>query len=165
MNMKMIRSSVLYLLPALLLPITGSVLPSGIESDSASSMSRKIDDSYSKIWSEKGITPAPLSTDEEFVRRAYLDITGRIPTAAQAEAFLKSHDQQKREKLLARLVESDEFAEYFASLFTALFLGYRNDPYVDRIEFQKWMQTRLRASTGWDKIENEMIVASGNLVD
>lgn len=143
----------------------GTSFPAAGDGMTSTSISLRIDRSYAKIWSEKGITPSPLSTDEEFVRRAYLDITGRIPTAQQAESFLNSTAPDKRERLLATLVDSPEFAEYFASLWTALFLGYKNDPLVNRIQFQEWMQEQLYADRGWNEIASEMIMASGNLAD
>ena len=126
-------------------------------------ISAQIDASYQKLWKEKQIVPSQLSSDEEFLRRVYLDITGRIPTAAQAESFLKSEIPLKREKLILRLVNSPEFAEYYASLWTALFLGYKNDQYVNRAEFQKWLENKLRKDAGWDEISTELIRASGSL--
>jgi len=125
----------------------------------------RIDSSYQQIWKEKGIQPAYLSTDEEFLRRATLDITGRIPTAVQASAFLSSSEPQKRQVLIGQLLESPEFADYFASTWTALFLGYRNDRFVDRMAFQEWLQNEIRKNTGWDRIAQAIITAEGSLGD
>ncbi len=112
-----------------------------------------IDLSYRKLWAEKKLEPAPISTDEEFLRRAYLDITGRIPTAEQTRAFLASRDPQKRQNLLATLVNSPQFDEYFASIWTALFLGYKNDQYVNRLQFQKWLQSKLRTTRDGTRLQ------------
>lgn len=127
--------------------------------------SNRIDSSYKQLWSEKQIQPAPLSSDEEFLRRAYLDITGRVPTGEQTLSFLNSRDPDRRQKLLGQLVNSPEFAEYFAALWTELFLGYKNDPYVQRSMFRRWLQSKIQSNAGWDKIATEMIVASGSLTE
>jgi hypothetical protein len=114
--------------------------------------SRQIDSSYERIWSNKGIHPTSLSSDPEFVRRVYLDITGRIPTAEQALDFINSNDPEKRQKLIAKLVESPEFAEYFSSIWTALFLGYKNSLVLNRRGFQNWLNSEIQQDHGWDQI-------------
>src|SRR5688572_21843175 len=144
MSMTAVRS---YLVYALLLLLGGGI--SGSAPIPSPSASQRIDFSYKKVWSEKGLQPAPITSDEEFLRRAYLDITGCIPTFEQTLAFLNSSDPQKRALLLRQLVNSPKFAEYFASVWTALFLGYKNDQFVNRVQFQKWLQEKLHKNTGW----------------
>jgi len=56
------------------------------------------------------IAPAHLCSDAVFVRRAYLDITGTLPTAAQAEAFIRDRTGLKRRALIDDLLDRDEFA-------------------------------------------------------
>jgi hypothetical protein len=85
----------------------------------------KIDASYQKLWAELKIEPGQPAKDEEFLRRAYLDITGRIPTGEQALGFLNSRDPQKRTKLLRKLIDSPEFAEYLHPLSRHCFWGIR----------------------------------------
>src|SRR5215510_7364384 len=119
----------------------------------------QIDTSYEKIWSDKGIQPASLSSDPEFVRRVYLDITGRVPTAQQALNFINSNDPDKRPKLITHLIETPEFAEYFSSLWTAQFLGYKNSLLLNRSGFQNWMKSEIQQDHGWDQITNELITA------
>src|SRR6185503_11904137 len=104
----------------------------GLLTSTENNTSGKIDSSYEKIWLDQKIRPAPLSSDPEFVRRVYLDITGRIPTADQALNFIDSTDANKRQKLIAQLLETPEYAEYFSSLWTALFLGYKNSLLLNR---------------------------------
>ena len=63
---------------------------------------------FSKL-KEKGITPAAPCSDGAFVRRVYLDVIGRIPTAREAKAFLKDTGLNKRAILIDRLLEREEF--------------------------------------------------------
>ncbi len=54
---------------------------------------------------------APLASDEEFLRRAYLDATGLLPTPAKVREFVENKDANKRDKLIDSLIGSDDFAD------------------------------------------------------
>lgn len=73
-----------------------------------------IDQLIDKKMAADGVAHAPRTTDAEFLRRIYLDLTGRIPTPDQAEAFLASADSAKREKLIEDLLASSAYADQFA---------------------------------------------------
>ena len=60
------------------------------------------------------INPSPPADDPVFVRRAYLDAIGRLPDPAETRAFLRDKDSQKRSKLVDRLVDRPEFADFWA---------------------------------------------------
>ncbi|MEC9122716.1 MAG: DUF1549 domain-containing protein, partial [Verrucomicrobiota bacterium] len=61
-----------------------------------------------------GMPPSENSTDSTFIRRVSLDITGRMPTVEATKAFLADEDPAKRDKLIDRLLDSPEYAEFFA---------------------------------------------------
>jgi hypothetical protein len=63
---------------------------------------------------ELQLLPAPVATDEVFLRRVYLDTIGQIPTPEEARSFLDSKDPDKRAKLIDRLLERDEYAYFWA---------------------------------------------------
>jgi hypothetical protein len=63
---------------------------------------------------ELQLLPAPVASDEVFLRRVYLDVIGGLPTPDEARAFLDSKDPDKRAKLIDRLLERDEFASFWA---------------------------------------------------
>src|SRR5690349_19650395 len=63
--------------------------------------------------SEDGVAPAPLTTDAEFIRRAYLDLTGRIPQPEKVIAFLNDTSTTKRAKLIEDLLASDAYVSQF----------------------------------------------------
>src|SRR5262245_9505222 len=69
---------------------------------------------------EEKITPSPQAEDAEFLRRVYLDITGKIPTANKAREFLDSKDASKRSKLIDELLASKEYGRHFAVLWRDL---------------------------------------------
>src|SRR6516162_592137 len=72
---------------------------------------------------ETKITPAPQADDYTLARRLYLDLAGRIPTAAEARAYAASTDPRKREKLIESLVVSVEFVRHNATEFDELLRG------------------------------------------
>ena len=59
------------------------------------------------------ILPSDLCTDEEFVRRAYLDTTGRLPTVEETLAFLNDPSSDKRSRLIDQLVDTTDFADFW----------------------------------------------------
>jgi hypothetical protein len=67
------------------------------------------------------IPHSPLSTDEEFLRRAYIDATGLLPTPDKVREFLADQDPQKRDKLIDSLIGTDEFASQWAWFWGDLF--------------------------------------------
>src|SRR6185369_2204733 len=61
-----------------------------------------------------GTQPAKLCSDAVFVRRAYLDVIGTLPSGLEARAFLQNPNWDKRKSLIDRLLEREEFADYWA---------------------------------------------------
>jgi hypothetical protein len=62
----------------------------------------------------KQVAPAPPTTDEQFLRRVRLDLTGQLPTVAEIEEFLAGSDESKRAKLIDHLLDTDEYARHWA---------------------------------------------------
>src|SRR6185369_488750 len=76
-----------------------------------------IDQLMSKRMAADGVQPAPRASDPEFLRRIYLDLTGRIPTPEQADRFLQDAASNKRERLIDELLGSPAYADQFALFF------------------------------------------------
>ena len=68
--------------------------------------------SYSKLQ-QLQILPSDVCSDEEFLRRAFLDLTGRLPKIEETEAFLADAAGDRRAKLIDQLLETDDFAEFW----------------------------------------------------
>src|SRR4051794_18354002 len=79
-----------------------------------------IDQAIAKKVATDKIVPSARASDAEFLRRAYLDITGVVPTAAQARAFLDSTDPARRAKLIDELLASPNYGRHFGLLWCNL---------------------------------------------
>jgi hypothetical protein len=116
-----------------------------------------------KVKGEK-VSLSPLTDDAEFLRRVYLDLTGKIPTAGQAASFLDEKDPAKRGKLIDELLAGREYGRHMADLWQALLLPRVSDNrrmlqyYPNMV---KWLQGQFNANTGWDKMTREVLTASG----
>jgi hypothetical protein len=129
-------------------------------------LARQIDLAISKRLSEEKVTASARSSDEEFLRRVYLDITGKVPTAEQAVRFLDSKDSRKRAQLIDELLASPEFGKHMADRWQALLLPRNSDNVRTRRWYPNlvnWLETQFNQGTPWDKIVRELLTASGEV--
>lgn len=82
-----------------------------------------IDVELERAWSAAGVDPAPIADDADFLRRASLDVVGRIPTLEEAEAFLADARPDKRARVVDALLERPEFARNWSRIWSAAILG------------------------------------------
>ena len=82
-----------------------------------------IDFLIARAWQEHKVTPSAVIDDATFVRRAYLDLIGRIPTVSERRSFLAQSDSSKRRQLVDDLLDHPESARHFAEIFDTVLLG------------------------------------------
>ena len=114
-----------------------------------------------------GIPPSPVCDDATFLRRVSLDIAGRLPTAAEAEAFLASKDPAKRDQLVDALLTSPNYADFFANKWTALLKNKRDDTkdITANFAFHSWVRDSLLANKPYDRLVRELLAATGTIAD
>ena len=126
----------------------------------------RIDELVFAHWKELGIQPANLCSDSVFLRRAWLDATGTLPTAQQASEFLASHDPNKRAALIDQLLERDEFADYWAMKWSDLLRVKAEFPielWPNAAQaYYHWIHDSLRQNKPYDQFVREMLTASGS---
>jgi len=109
--------------------------------------------------------PNPLASDEQFVRRVYLDIVGRIPTREEALELINDTSVSKRAKLIDKLLASDgansHLFNYFADMLRIADVANKGRFYT----YEEWLKGRLQENVSWDKIVHEMMTADGKLLD
>jgi hypothetical protein len=106
------------------------------------------------------IVPAPPATDAEFLRRAYLDVTGVLPLPEDVRTFLADPDPGKRRKLIDRLLTDPLHAALWAGKLCDMvgaddrFLG--NNVY----SFHDWFRNKLEANLPWDRLAHGVLCAT-----
>ena len=85
-------------------------------------------------------------TVAEFLRRVTLDLTGTIPTATEARAFLDDKTPGKREKLIDRLLNSPLYIRHMANVFDIILMERRKDKHVKSPEWQQYLQQSFAAT-------------------
>jgi hypothetical protein len=107
------------------------------------------------------IPHAALSSDEEFVRRLYLDLTGRIPDATAVEKFLADTDPKKRENLIDRLVGSPEHAAKLAAAFVDMARPLGGTVGTKAVNlFYDYMYDAFLSNRPYDELVRELISSS-----
>jgi hypothetical protein len=110
-----------------------------------------------------GILPADLCTDQEFIRRAYLDVCGILPTAEQTAAFLKNSAPDKRARLIDALLERPEYADFWTLKWSDVLRSDRKTLQLKGIHvYQEWLHDHFAHNTPFDQIVRELLTASGN---
>ena len=126
----------------------------------ARALADKIDARLAARWAEAKVRPAAVADDGEFLRRASLDLVGRIPTAAEARDFLDDPDTSKRAVLVDRLLESPAYAARAAVLWRRLLLPESEDAVgVNAAGLEAWLRKKVGEVAGYDRIVREVLVA------
>jgi hypothetical protein len=132
----------------------------------ATQLAAHIDKLIAKKLTDEKIAASALCTDEEFLRRATLDLTGKVPTREQAVAFLDSKETDRRAKLIDDLLASKGFGTFQADVWQASLLPRDSD---NRRLMQwypnltTWLEKQFNDNPGWDKTVKEFITATGEV--
>jgi hypothetical protein len=127
----------------------------------AQSLHERIDRAAAVAEKDLDKGAAPPASDAEFLRRITLDLTGTIPTAAGARAFLKDTAADKRARLIDRLLASPECARHLQDVFDVMLMERRPDKQVPRAIWQDYLRTSLADNKPWDVLVREMLSADG----
>ena len=109
------------------------------------------------------IPPSPDAGDAAFLRRAYLDATGTLPPLDQVEAFLNDRDPTKRAKLVDRLLESQEYVDYWAYKWSDLLLvSSRKLSGPSMWSFYRFVRESVAQNVPWDRFARAIVTAQGS---
>jgi hypothetical protein len=148
-------------------------IPMGLKVDDRLPKPRNFVDElvFAKL-SKLGIPPSAASDDGMFLRRVCLDLTGKLPTADEARAFLEDKDNidnniAKRDKLIDRLLESNEYADFFANKWSTILRNRRTNQNYTRgtYAFYQWIRDSVRSDKPYDQFVREIVAASGEISD
>lgn len=126
----------------------------------------RIDELVFNKLKKLGIEPARVCSDEVYVRRAYLDVIGTLPTAAEAQEFLSDEDPEKRGVLIDRLLEREEFPDYWAMKWCDLLRVKAEFPinlWPNGVQaYHRWIHTSIKGNKPYDRFVREILTANGS---
>jgi hypothetical protein len=116
-------------------------------------------------WRALNIAPSAACTDDQFIRRVSLDLTGTLPTADAVKRFAADADPNKRDKLVDRLLDSPEYSYFFANKWADILrVKRRNQP--DRaagtFAFHAWLRDALAADVPYNQLARLIVTATGD---
>jgi hypothetical protein len=112
------------------------------------------------------LPPSPPAEDVTFVRRAYLDTIGKLPTADEVRSFLADHKPDKRERLIDVLLSRPEFVDYWAYQWSDVLLVNGSVLRPEAVKaFYGWIRKRVEENTPWDEFARQVVVARGSSLE
>lgn len=125
--------------------------------------SKLIDEMCEAAWKEHGLKPSGTTTDEEFLRRIYLDLAGTIPTADEAREFLDGKAADKRAKLIDKLLDSPKYGEHWAEIWSKILDNDepKNNFAIIGEYFREWLIEQFNKNVPWDKLTQTILTATG----
>jgi hypothetical protein len=122
------------------------------------SVSRLIDEEIFAALKAKNIAAAPRATDAELVRRMYLDVLGRIPTADETARYLDDSRGDKHHRLIDKLLGHEEMPVYWRTVFDEWLNGGILERDFGRDAFLAYLQQVIETNKPWNAIAREMLV-------
>lgn len=104
------------------------------------------------------LKPVGVATDAEFLRRAYLDLLGRIPTTDEAKTYIQDKNADKERRLVAHLLAHAEMSAYWCDVLHGWLNGKSPDPGLGFKEFREYLRASLAENKPWDKLARELLL-------
>lgn len=122
-----------------------------------------VDDELLSLWKLLHIDPARPADDATLLRRAYLDLTGRLPAPGEVTAYLANEDEAKFQNLVDRLLASDEFNEFWTFRFAKLLrIRAPGNDSAAALAFHTWLRKQIEQQTPWNKVAARLLQAEGD---
>jgi Protein of unknown function (DUF1553)/Protein of unknown function (DUF1549)/Bacterial Ig-like domain (group 2) len=122
-----------------------------------------IDDFVLAKWQALHIAPSAPASDAVFIRRAYLDAAGILPTAEEVENFLANKSPDKRKKLIDSLLEREEYVDYWAYKWSDLMLVSSKKLRTNSMwAFYNWIRDSVKQNKPWNRFASEIFTENGN---
>ena len=118
-----------------------------------------------KLWEENNVKPVSLASDEELLRRVYLDLAGRTPSVNEVRDYLKNTSPDRYESLVNRLLNSPDHASHLAAKFRSFLLpeGVDLTNFGGVEAFEKWLAACFQKNEPYDKTVQSLLLAEGRL--
>jgi hypothetical protein len=139
------------------------VLPKELEYTAPPITGNYIDELVGAKLKKIRILPSEICTDEEFLRRVTIDITGMLPTPEEYHAFMNDTASDKRAQLVNRLLERKEFADIWAMKWSELLMVKSSNQvsYKSMYLYSTWLSDKIANNVPLDQMVTELLSASG----
>ena len=106
-----------------------------------------------------------LCDESTFLRRATLDLAGRLPTLAEVEQYSRDSSANNRERLIDRLLESDDYADHFANKWMLILRNRRENAgqKAGTFAFHRWIRDQIASNRPFDQFVRDIVAASGSM--
>ncbi|MFN0017074.1 MAG: DUF1549 domain-containing protein [Pirellulaceae bacterium] len=124
----------------------------------------KVDASLLAELSTDAAKPMKKIGDEEFLRRAHLDIIGHIPSPEEVTAFVLNPAQDKRTKVVDKLLADERFGENWARYFRDVIMYRKTEERAEIVsgQLEDYLKTQFNANASWARVATEMVTATGD---
>lgn len=126
----------------------------------------EIDAALAKGWAARGLSPSAPAGDLVFLRRAYLDLVGVIPSMAAVASYRADTGADRRKRLVDLLLSTSRFSDHWGEVLYRMVVGrtVKLDNGLSAA-FQHWLSARLASKVGVDRIVREIVAAEGTALD
>lgn len=131
----------------------------GDTKESPADLAAWIDSRLETTWRAKALPPREVASDEVFLRRVYLELTGTIPSVAEARDFLDSTSASKREQLVRTLLDDKRFPEHYSRLWARTLAPAGNT----RGQLETWLKAEFKKGTPFNQLARNVLTATGDM--
>lgn len=125
-----------------------------------------IDDRVTEKLRELNLPPSPRCSDSDFIRRAYLDTIGVLPTLAETRTFLADTRTDKRDRLIDSLFRRPEFVDYWSYKWSDLLLVTKRKLQPSAMwAYYQWIRNQVASNTPWDVFARRLLTAQGSTLE
>lgn len=149
--------------------IVASGPPLNRERSSDATIVSFINDQFTQTWKDLGVRPTPAISDAEWCQRVFSRVVGRAPSASELKSLADDKSENRRDKLVHRLLNdqafSEDFARHWSRILTQIFVGRgasAPNALASREDLQKYFESALSANKSYSQIVTDVLTASGS---
>ncbi len=125
-----------------------------------------INESIQGEWQKHKVVPAERADDSDWCRRVYVRLVGRIPSVDERDEFVSSKDRDKRTKLVDQLLASQEYVQYWSTVWANVligrFAGRGRGELANREGLEQYLRDAIQANKPYDQMAYELLTATGS---
>ena len=141
--------------------LIGSLLVQSAPAEDMEPLHQRIDQLVRVAQSDAADKAVTQANDAEFIRRLYLDLTGRIPTHTAVEQFLDNSDVSKRDQLVDKLLGTPQHALHLQYAFDMMLMQRLPKKHVEPAAWQEYLFTSFLENKTWKQLASELLSADG----